>query len=46
MSSEKFEVSQDELDSLLEKLALAVRQLAASQGEVRKRHQQVCDLSR
>jgi hypothetical protein len=42
MSSEKFELSQDELDSLLERLALTIKQLgSASQGEAKKRIQQV-----
>jgi len=41
MSSEKFELSQDELDSLLERVGAGLRQLATSQGEARKRSQQV-----
>ena len=42
MSSEKFELSQDELDSLLEKLAATLRQISTtSQAEARKRIQQV-----
>ncbi len=41
MSSEKFELNQDDLDSLLERVGAALRQLASSQGEARKRTQQV-----
>jgi hypothetical protein len=41
MSSEKFELNQDDLDSLLERVGAALRQLATSQGEARKRTQQV-----
>jgi hypothetical protein len=41
MSSEKFELNQDDLDSLLERVGAALRQLAPSQGEARKRTQQV-----
>ncbi len=41
MSSEKFELNQDDLDSLLERVGAALRQLANSQGEARKRTQQV-----
>ena len=41
MSSEKFELAQDELESLLERLQGEVASLASAQGEARKRAIQV-----
>ena len=41
MSSEKFELAQDELESLLERLQGEVGSLASAQGEARKRAIQV-----
>ena len=41
MSSEKFELAQDELESLLERLQGEVASLTSAQGEARKRAIQV-----
>ena len=41
MSSEKFEIAQDELDTALEQLQASLAQLQSSQGEARKRLVQV-----
>ena len=41
LSSEKFELAQDELESLLERLQGEVASLANAQGEARKRAIQV-----
>ena len=41
MSSEKFELAQDELEALLERLQGEVASLASAQGEARKRAIQV-----
>jgi len=42
MSSEKYEMSQDELELLLDKLGTGLDQLENSSGEARKRFLQVC----
>ena len=41
MSSERFEYAEDELESVLERLASGLSQLEGSQGEARKRVKQV-----
>lgn len=42
MSSEKYELAQDELDSLLEKIECDLRKTEMSSGEAKKRMVQVC----
>jgi len=42
MSSEKYELAQDELDSILERLESNISAILTSQGEARKRIVQVC----
>ena len=44
MSSEKYELAQDELDSLMEKIGADVRKTEMSSGEAKKRMVQVRDL--
>ena len=44
MSSEKYELAQDELDSLMEKIGADVRKTGMSSGEAKKRMVQVRDL--
>ena len=44
MSSEKYELAQDELDSLMEKIAADLRKTESSSGEAKKRMVQVRDL--
>ena len=43
MSSEKYELAQDELDSLMEKIAADVKKTELSSGEAKKRMVQVSD---
>ena len=43
MSSEKYELAQDELDSLMEKIGADVRKTEISSGEAKKRMVQVRD---
>eukprot|EP00088_Acartia_fossae_P034537 TRINITY_DN35440_c0_g1_i1.p1 TRINITY_DN35440_c0_g1~~TRINITY_DN35440_c0_g1_i1.p1 ORF type:complete len:227 (+),score=47.04 TRINITY_DN35440_c0_g1_i1:104-784(+) len=45
MSSERFEYAEDELESVLERLASGLSQLEGSQGEARKRVKQICEKS-
>ena len=42
MSSEKYELAQDELDSIIVKLGNNIKQVEAGQGEAKKRLVQVC----
>jgi hypothetical protein len=41
MSSEKYELAQDELDSIMEKLGGNIKQVEVGQGEAKKRMVQV-----
>merc|ERR1719508_266988 len=42
MSSEKYELAQDELDSNIEKIGTQIKQVEIGQGEAKKRMIQVC----
>jgi len=42
MSSEKYELAQDELDNIIEKLGTNIHQVKVGQGEAKKRTIQVC----